>query len=177
MVVRDGDGVGERARLVAEALRTAGVRVAVDDRTDVGFGRRATTWELKGVPVRIELGPRDLEQEQATVVRRDVEGKATVPLAGLPAHVGEQLDAMQDEMLAAARRSRDDRTVDATTVAEAVEAARTGFARLRWGLLDEEGLAALRAEAVTVRCLQDPDGDVATSDDDPDSVATVARAY
>ncbi len=177
LVVRDGEGVAERTRLLAEALRTSGVRVTVDDRTDVGFGRRATTWELKGVPIRIELGPRDLEQEQATVVRRDVEGKATVALAGLPAHVADQLDAMQEDMLAGARTRRDDRTVDVTSVAEALEAARTGFARIRWGLLDDEGLAALKADAVSVRCLQDPDGDVATSDDDPDSVATVARAY
>ena len=80
-------------------------------------------------------------------------------------------------MLAGARTRRDDRTVDVTSVAEALEAARTGFARIRWGLLDDEGLAALKADAVSVRCLQDPDGDVATSDDDPDSVATVARAY
>ena len=110
-------------------------------------------------------------------VRRDVEGKATVPLAGLPAHVIEQLEAMQSDMLETARTRRDDSTADVTSVAEAIEAARTGFARIRWGLLDDDGLTALKAEAISVRCLQDPDGDVATSDDDPESVATVARAY
>ncbi|HEU5149412.1 MAG TPA: proline--tRNA ligase [Iamia sp.] len=177
LVVRDGDGVGERAHLLAEALRTAGLRVAVDDRTDVGFGRRATTWELKGVPVRIELGPRDLADEQATLVRRDQEGKATVPLSGLPDHVVGLMDEIQASMLETARAARDDRTVDVASIPEAIEAAATGFARLPWGLIDAEGLAALKAEAVTVRCLQAPDGEVATTDDDPDSVATVGRSY
>lgn len=177
LVVRDGDGVGERAHLLGEALRTAGLRVVVDDRTDVGFGRRATAWELKGVPVRIELGPRDLADEQATLVRRDAEGKVTVPLSGLPEHVVALMDEIQTSMLETARAARDDRTADVGSIAEAIEASATGFARLPWGLVDEDGLAALKAEAVTVRCLQTPDGDVATSDDDPDSVATVGRSY
>jgi prolyl-tRNA synthetase len=177
LVVRAGDGVGERARLIAEALRTAGVRVAVDDRVDVGFGRRATAWELKGVPVRIELGPRDLENEEATVVRRDEPGKATVGLSALTGHVTGLLGAIQTAMLVAARARRDERTVDAGGVAEAIDAAATGFARMRWEDLDAEGLAALKAEGVTVRCLQGPDGDVAVSDDEPGSVATVARSY
>ncbi|HYI60919.1 MAG TPA: proline--tRNA ligase [Acidimicrobiales bacterium] len=177
LVVRDGDGVGERARLVAEALRTAGARVTVDDRTEVGFGRRATAWELKGVPVRIELGPRDLENEEATVVRRDVGEKATVGLSGLTDHVTDLLERIQADMLAVARARRDDRTVDVASVPEAVEAAGTGFARLRWGLVDPDALTALKAEGITVRCLQAPDGDVAATDDDPDSVATVARSY
>ena len=177
IIARDGDGVVERSRLLVEALRTAGVRVVLDDRTDIGFGRRATTWELKGVPVRIEVGPRDLEAEQAVVVRRDVEGKETVGLGGLTDHVTGLLDTIQVAMLEAARARRDERTVDATTAAEAVEAARTGFARVRWGLIDDAARAAMKADAVTVRCLQDPDGDVAESDDDPDGVATIARSY
>ena len=124
LVVRDGDGVGERVQLLAEALRTAGIRVHVDDRTDVGFGRRATTWELKGVPVRIELGPRDLADEQATLVRRDQAGKATVPLSGLPELVVGLMDEIQTSMLETARATRDDRTVDVTSVDEALEATR-----------------------------------------------------
>jgi prolyl-tRNA synthetase len=177
LVVRDGDGVGERVQLLAEALRTAGIRVHVDDRTDVGFGRRATTWELKGVPVRIELGPRDLADEQATLVRRDQEGKTTVPLSGLPELVVGLMDEIQASMLETARATRDDNTVDVTSVDEALEATRTGFARIPWGAVDEAALATLKTEAVTVRCLQSPDGDVAITDDDPDSVATLGRSY
>lgn len=177
LVVRDGDGVAERAHLLAEALRTSGVRVTVDDRTDVGFGRRATAWELKGVPVRIELGPRDLEEEQATVVRRDAEGKATRPLSGLPEHVVGLLDDIQDALREQARSRRVDNTAQVSSIAEAIEASRTGFAQLPARLIGEEELAALNAEAVSIRCLQTPDGDVAPSDDDPDNVATVGRSY
>ncbi|CAN5496823.1 proline--tRNA ligase [soil metagenome] len=177
LVVRDGDGVGERAHLITEALRTTGARVTLDDRTDVGFGRRATAWELKGVPVRIELGPRDLADEQATVVRRDRSEKATVGLSGLVDHVAGLLEEIQTEMLEGARARRDDGTVDVTTVDEAREAATTGFARIPWSILDEAGLRALKADGVTVRCLQGPEGEVATSDDQPGAVATLSRSY
>jgi prolyl-tRNA synthetase len=129
------------------------------------------------VPVRIELGPRDLADEQATVVRRDRGEKATVGLGGLVDHVVGLLDEVQQGLHDEARARRDDRTADVATVAEASEAARTGFARIAWDAIDEEGLAALKADAVTVRCLQGPDGEVATSDDQPGAVATVARSY
>ena len=56
-----GDAAVAKAREIGDALRAAGIRAQVDDRTDTPFGRRAVDWELKGVPVRIELGPRDLE--------------------------------------------------------------------------------------------------------------------
>src|SRR5262249_52986069 len=71
------------ARRLAADLRAAGVRAAVDDRPDTRFGRRAVDWELKGVPVRVELGPRDLAEESATLVRRVPGRKAPVPLAAL----------------------------------------------------------------------------------------------
>ena len=60
-------GVAARAR----AARQAGLRVRVDARTDLGLGRRLTDWELKGVPVRIEVGPRDLAQGTVSIARRD----------------------------------------------------------------------------------------------------------
>ena len=56
----------------------AGVRSRLDDRTDISFGRRATDWELKGVPVRVEVGPRDLANEEVTLVRRDTGEKEQV---------------------------------------------------------------------------------------------------
>ena len=64
------DETSRPPRRIAADLRAAGLRVTLDDRTDQPFGRRAVNWELKGVPVRIELGPRDLDRNVATVVRR-----------------------------------------------------------------------------------------------------------
>ncbi len=138
ILVRDEDGAAERARLIVEALRTAGVRVRFDDRVDTGFGRRATEWELKGVPIRLEVGPRDLANDQATVVRRDTSEKLLVSLRDLSSTVSAQLRLVQQAMLEAATEARDARTVDVTSVAEAREAAQTGFARLPWRLVGVE---------------------------------------
>ncbi|MBI2710495.1 MAG: proline--tRNA ligase [Actinobacteria bacterium] len=175
LLIRDESGAGERAALIAEALRTAGVRVRLDDRVDQSFGRRATEWELKGVPVRVEVGPRDLAEEQAVVVRRDTNTKSTVPLAGLAAAVADLLGAVQSSLLDEARARRDTATVDVSDLDGVVAAGRSGFARVPWPVVRDEG-AALRAEALTVRCLQSVDGGVA-SDEGDDTAAYVARAY
>src|SRR5438270_29019 len=70
LVVKDEGGAGEKAAALAKQLQEAGLRVELDNR-DVSFGRRAVEWELKGIPVRIEVGPRDVTAGTATVVRRD----------------------------------------------------------------------------------------------------------
>ena len=69
--MKDEGGAGETASKLHEALVAAGVRARLDDRVDTTFGRRAVDWELKGVPVRLEVGPRDLAEGNVTVVRRD----------------------------------------------------------------------------------------------------------
>src|SRR3954453_18493126 len=118
LLVRDEDGAGERSHLIAESLRTAGVKVQLDDRTDTSFGRRVTDWELKGVPLRVEVGPRDLANEQATLVRRDSGEKAQVALAGLSQAVTDALEQAQRDLLASATEERDARTVDVATLEE-----------------------------------------------------------
>ncbi len=184
MVVRDDDAgaVAATARGLVDDLRQAGVRARLDDRVETGFGRRATDWELKGVPLRIELGPRDVEASQATVVRRDRRaaedrGKETVPLGSLLQEVPRLLDAAQQALYDEARERRDSRTADVSTIEEAIEAAATGFARLPYATLGEEGEDRLAEHAVTVRCLQRPDGSLPASDEEPDVVAYVARSY
>jgi prolyl-tRNA synthetase len=177
MVVKDADGAGEAAARLADELRTAGVRTKLDARTDTSFGRRATDWELKGVPVRIEVGPRDLANGEVTIVRRDTGEKRQAPLVEVAHRVEMLLELVQADLLAAATAHRDERTVDVATVDEAREAAQTGFARIAWASLGEAGEAALAEHAVTVRCLQTPDGEVPASEDEPGVVAVVARAY
>ena len=183
MVVRDDTGeVTDAARRVHDALRDAGLRVKLDARVETGFGRRATDWELKGVPVRIELGPRDVEGGVATVVRRDRRdaedrGKQTLPLDGLATVLPGLLDEIQAGLLAAATARRDERTTEVSTIAEALEAATTGFVRLPYSVLGEEGEDELAQAALTVRCLQRPDGSLPASDDEAELVAYVARSY
>jgi prolyl-tRNA synthetase len=177
LLVRDEDGAGERAHLITESLRTAGVKVQLDARTDTSFGRRVTDWELKGVPLRVEVGPRDLANEQVTLVRRDNGAKDQVALTGLSEAVTDALEQAQLDLLASATEERDDRTVDVGTLEEAREAGQTGFARLPWALVGDAGEEELARSAITVRCIQRPDGTVPASEDEDDLVALVARSY
>ncbi len=177
VLVKEADGAGERVAALARELAGEGVRTRVDDRTSVSFGRRATDWELKGIPVRLELGPRDLAAGAVTVVRRDTGEKSQVPLDQAVARVRELLDRIQADLLEAARQRRDAATSDVATVDEAAEAAQVGFARLPWDVVRGEGEARLAERGVTVRCLTGADGSLPASEDDPDLVAVVARAY
>ena len=177
LLVRAEDGAGERASALAAELADAGVRVRLDDRVDTGFGRRAVEWELKGVPVRLEVGPRDVAAGVATMVRRDAPGeKSTVPLEGLGARVADTLADIQASMFRQALDRREARTVDAADLDEARTAAQAGFARVPWDEI-RESETILAADALTVRCLQRADGTVPASSSEPGLVATVGKAY
>jgi prolyl-tRNA synthetase len=167
----------ERANLVAAELRAAGLRVEVDARADIPFGRRAVDWELKGAPVRVELGPRDLAEDKATLVRRVPGEKALVPLAALVEAVRVALVEDQVALFADAQARRDARIADVKSVEDVVEAAATGWARIPWADLGTAGETRLAEQAVTVRCLVRPDGGIPDTDDEPDLLAYCARAY
>jgi len=176
--VRDADAVIAAATQVTDALKGAGVRVSLDTRPGLSFGRRVTDWELKGVPVRVELGPRDLAAGNVTLARRDTGEKVTVPLPEAAGRVTALLDDVQGTLYQQALELRDSRTTDVTSLAEAVEAAATGFARLPWHLVGDDGEERLAEESLTVRCIQNPDGTLPVGTDDTDDlVCLVARAY
>ncbi len=181
-VVRDDRDCLDRAAELAAALSDQGVRTVLDDQVSTSFGRRATDWELKGVPLRVEVGPRDLAEGVVTLVRRDLgaddpDRKATVALAGVGAAVVSGLDAAQASLWSQAASRLADRTTDVTTLDEAAEAAGSGFARIPWAAVGEEGEDRLATSGVTVRCIQRPDGSVPDSETEADLVAVVARAY
>jgi prolyl-tRNA synthetase len=177
LAVGDESGVVAASEELVTDLQRRGVRARLDSRTDQSFGRRSTDWELKGVPLRLELGPRDLSAGNVTVVRRDVDGKAPVPLSGVADRVVELLDATQAGLLSRAVATRDDRITDVTTLAETVEAAASGWARLPWSSVGDDGEQRLAEDGVTVRCLQRPDGTLPDHAGEPDLVAYCARAY
>ena len=137
MVVRDDDAgsVTDAARRLAAELTDAGCAGPPRRRrSPSAFGRRATDWELKGVPVRVELGPRDVRGRCATVVRRDEGGKFPLPLGGAAAGA---IPGCSSEIQAALLAEATGRSVTASTptvatVDEAIEAAQAGFARLPW---------------------------------------------
>jgi prolyl-tRNA synthetase len=134
-------------------------------------------WELKGVPVRVEVGPRDLAAGMVTLVRRDTGAKEQVAVGEIAGRVAAALEATQAGLLAEATALRDGRTVEAATLEEAAAAAQEGFARVPWSAVGDDGETALAADGVTVRCLQRADGSLARSSAEPDLVAYVARAY
>ncbi|MEW2545648.1 proline--tRNA ligase [Streptomyces sp. NPDC047002] len=177
LAIKEDDAVLDAARTLGARLKDAGLRVQVDDRTDTPFGRRAVDWELKGVPVRVEIGPRDVAAGTAMLARRIPGGKESVALDALPGLLPGLLEEDQAQLLRESRERREARTADVATVDEAVEAAATGWARIPWADLGEEGEAKLAEQGVTVRCLVGEDGSVPGSDDAPGTVALVARAY
>jgi prolyl-tRNA synthetase len=177
LLVKDEGGAGDVAQKLADDLRARGVRAELDARVDLSFGRRATDWELKGVPLRLEVGPRDLAEGDVTIVRRDTGMKAQVNVDAAASQITGAVDTVQAELLAAATSWRDEHTADCKTLGEIVEASATGFARSPWGVIGEEGESRLAESAVTVRCLQRADGSVPLSDDEPDLVAYCARSY
>jgi prolyl-tRNA synthetase len=179
MAVRDDADVRARAAaLVEELIATPHcVRARLDDRVDISAGRRATDWELKGVPLRIELGPRDLAEGTVPLVERALGAKTPVSLDGVAAAVSDALARGQDAMLAEARAALDGAIAEVSTLDEAREASQTGFAKVPWSAVGPQGEAQLASASITVRCLSRPDGSVPDGEDEPDLMAITARAY
>ncbi|MEV4623659.1 proline--tRNA ligase [Asanoa sp. NPDC049573] len=177
MVVKDGDGVTAAATKLRDALRDAGVRVALDDRVDTAFGRRAVDAELKGYPVRVEVGPRDLTAGNAVVVRRFDGSKTAVPVADVVGRVLAVLDEDQQKLYDQALEFRESRTVSVPTLADAIAATATGWARVPWSAVGVDGEAEANGQGVTVRCLVRADGSVPDSQEEPDLVAILGRSY
>ncbi|MFE2550533.1 proline--tRNA ligase [Streptomyces sp. NPDC059355] len=173
-----GDEAVTKVRELGAQLKAAGIRVHVDDRVDTPFGRRAVDWELKGVPVRVEIGPRDLEAGTAMLARRIPGGKEPVQIEALADLLPKVLDEDQAQLLRESRERRLARTSDVSTIEEAAEAAVAGgWARIPWADLGPEGEAKLGEQAVSVRCLIAADGSVPEADDAPGTLAIVARSY
>lgn len=114
-------GVNEKAAELLAALTAAGIRAECDTR-DMSPGWKFNEWEMKGVPVRIEVGPRDIEQGQAVLFRRDTLEKETVALCDLTARVSELMGVIQANMLEKSRNFRDSRVKTVTTVEEMLTA-------------------------------------------------------
>jgi prolyl-tRNA synthetase len=177
VLVKEGDGAEEHAPKLAQELTARGLRVELDDSADVSFGRRAVDWELKGVPLRVDVGPRDSANGQAVVVSRARGEKTTLPLGQIADHVASALDADQQFLEDEARALRDGKLTDASSIDEAAELGRDGFARIPWAQLGVEGERKLAESAVSVRCLRHPDGGFDFDPDDDGIEAIVARAY
>ena len=132
-IMQNKEGVLDKAHEVLETLRAAGLRAKLDD-TDKSPGWKFSEQEMRGIPVRVEMGPRDIEANQAILVRRDTREKITVSLDTLAEKITEILDTMQTEMLERARAHRDAHTYDAHNYEEFkdIVANKPGFIRGMW---------------------------------------------
>ncbi len=108
-------GVIEKAKEIESALLKADVRVETDVR-DMSPGWKFNEWEMKGVPLRIEIGPRDIENGQVVIMRRDNLEKQTVAIADLENVIPELLDTVQKDLLAKSRAKRDAKIVTADSL-------------------------------------------------------------
>lgn len=176
LAVRDEESVNSATDEISRQLLDAGIRVRTD-RGRGSFGRRVTDWEIKGVPIRVEVGPRDLAEGLVTLARRDTGEKVQVRIEEAPARIATLLEEIQLAILQGSRNALASRTADVSSIAEASEAANDGFARLSWDLVKGEGEAALRTHAITVRCLQRADGSMPDNEDEANLVAIVAKSY
>ncbi len=125
-------GVMEACEKLYQELKQAGFRVKLDDRDTVSPGFKFNDWELKGVPVRLEVGPRDLANGVVTVFRRDTLEKFTLPLEDLSGRLAALLDDIQKTLLEQARAFRDARTVEVRSMEELEDAVQNGFAKAMW---------------------------------------------
>ncbi|MBN2003558.1 MAG: proline--tRNA ligase [Anaerolineae bacterium] len=139
------------------------VRVKLDTRDEQSPGWKFNDWEMRGVPLRIEIGPRDVEKQSVMLARRDIpgrEGKTIVPMTNLPATVLEMLATIQQAIYQKALNFRESHTYDITNYDEFKEAIQIGFARAWWAG-DSADEARLKDETkATVRCipLEQPGG-------------------
>ena len=122
MVVKAGDGVEGTAASLRDDLAAAGIRATLDARADIPFGRRAVDAELKGYPVRVEIGPRDLARGEAVLARRTDGSKTVMPLDTTVRSVQAALEADQQRMYDEALAFRDAHVRTVASPEEAVEA-------------------------------------------------------
>lgn len=145
-------GVIEKADEIYAQLKSAGIRVKVDD-SDQTAGWKFNQWEMKGVPVRLEVGPKDIENKQVVLVRRDTHEKYIVPMETLTDTLKKLLDDIHESLYNRALAFREAKTVDATTFEELKNGVNGGFVRAMW-CGDRECEDAIKEKTgATTRCM------------------------
>ena len=147
-------GVTEKAEELVARLKAAGLR-AQGDFSDNSPGWKFANWEMKGVPLRVEIGPKDIEAGHCVAVRRDNGEKVTAKIEGIVDEIKALLDAIHDNMYTVAEKNLEDNTFDLKTIDEVKEMAsgHGGFARTKWcGSLECE-LKMKEVAGVSSRCM------------------------
>ena len=174
----------ETTERIRRELVDAGVRVKVDDRDTLSPGFKFNDWELRGVPTRIEIGPKDVAKNSVALARRDIpgrDGKQFVPQEGLVHTVQNLLDEIQIALLERARQFRDDNTHDVDNYDDFKKVTKTGFARVWWAGSDDDEQRVQEETKATLRCIpiEQPGGSGTCffTGKPADKIAIFARAY
>jgi prolyl-tRNA synthetase len=156
---KDKESVMASCDAITKILKEAGIRVKIDADDTKSPGWKFNFWEMKGVPIRIEIGPRDVEKNACVVARRDVPGKegkefgVSAEKASLVEKINVILDEIQDAMLEKARKFRDENIVDCATMADLEKTIEDGkWARCAWEGSDEEEKEIKEKTGATIRC-------------------------
>jgi prolyl-tRNA synthetase len=171
-----------RAKEIQQALVASGIRVTLDER-DERPGWKFAEWELRGVPLRLEIGPKDIEKSQVMLARRDTREKLPVPMDGLQARVGDLLADIQRTLIDRARAFRVERTQRAANYDEfrKLMEGRPGFVIASWcGAADCEARIKTDTQA-TIRNMpldsEAPTGRCVRCDSPAKTEAWFAKAY
>lgn len=176
------EGVLEAASKIKEDLK--GLRVELDDDASQRPGWKFNQWEMKGVPVRIEIGPKDIENGQCVLARRDTSEKITVALDEVAEKVNELLEDIQKNMFETALKHREEHTVNAKDMDEFKEkqAKALGFVRAMWCGSRECEDKIKEETGATLRCMPFEQTDIGSDTcvccgKKADKLAYFARAY
>lgn len=146
--------IGKIDQLASE-LKAMGLKVKVDDRDTHKPGYKFAEWEQKGIPVRLALGPRDLEQGTIELARRDLKTKEVVSMEGLSHHVAQLLDEIQNALFVRAKDFMNQRTFEVNTWDEFIDVLehKQGFAWAHWDGTGETEAKIKELTKATIRCI------------------------
>ncbi|NWG11576.1 proline--tRNA ligase [Candidatus Bathyarchaeota archaeon] len=175
--------ITKKAREIFEELQKKGIAITIDDRAEYTPGWKFNEWELKGVPIRIEIGPRDIKQKQVTLARRDTSKRMTIKNEETATRISEMLKEIQTNLFDKARKALDENITTVKTYDEFKETLKekSGFIRACWcgnstceERIKEETGATIRLipfekERTFTKCVH--------CGEDADEVVYFARAY
>ena len=146
--------ITEKLQPVISKLRESGISVKFDDSDNKRPGFKFADYELKGVPVRLVMGGRDLESNTVEIMRRDTLEKETVSLDGIAEHVIQLLDQIQDNIFEKARKYRDERVYECENYEEFKEKVKEGgFFLCHWDGTAETEAKIKEETQATIRCV------------------------
>jgi len=147
--------IGEKVNEIIKGLKALGISVKYDDSDNTRPGWKFAEYEMKGVPVRIALGARDLENKVAEVARRDTKEKQTLPLENLAEQVKNLLDEIQENMFNKAKAYRDSHITEVNDWAEFERLLdeKGGFLAAHWDGTAETEEAIKEKTKATIRCI------------------------